>query len=96
MCSGDSVTYDAWDGAGRPTHGIENSVDVSACTGQDISISYDETTRTVLYMFSGGTNCVDLEETVTFDESGNVIGATFLTAVYTYAIEARGQICPDS
>jgi hypothetical protein len=94
-CSISNVAYDAWDGTGRPTHGIQNGVGASDCTGQDLSLSYDETTRTVSYTSSGGTNCLDLAESVTFDEDGNVIRATVLTSVTTYTIEARGQICPD-
>jgi hypothetical protein len=50
----------------------------------------------VSYTSLGGTNCLDLAESVTFDEDGNVIRATVLTSVTTYTIEARGQICADS
>lgn len=100
LCGGPSIAYDAWDEAGRPTHGTSNGVGVLDCMGQDVNLSYDDTTQTVSAAYSGGTSCRDETITLTYDDEGIVASSTYATTgaeplVSTFTIEGRDEICTD-
>jgi hypothetical protein len=92
-CGTSEVTYDAWDAAGRPTHGIENGVGGELCAGQDVSLTYDDALRTITSARSGGTDCLAYTSVSQYDEDG--IPTTSMTGaiVTTYDTLQTGEIC---
>ena len=93
-CGTNEAAYDAWDTAGRPTHGIENGVGGETCVGGDVSFAYDDALGTITTVHSGGTDCLDSTSVLNHDQDGiKTTAGTGTKTTTTYDTLATAELC---
>ena len=98
-------TFYSWDGNGRPTYGLHDSVYVLTgvgtfdCIGKQVSLAYDDVALTLTYDTLGngiGSSCFTTPTTTikTFDADMNLVSIDHSVAgVTNYTTNATAQVC---
>jgi hypothetical protein len=77
-------------------YGFVHDVGIGDCVGQDLTITYDEASRTITWSQSGGTTCSERTASSTADAEGLPYRATVdHETTFDFTTLQTGEICVD-